>query len=422
LLVVIAIIAVLIGLLIPAVQQVREAGNRVKCQSNMTNLLKATHNFHGVYGSMPSYFGTYPAINGSTGATANYNIYGGWYVHLMPFLERDNVHREITNSVRRAPAPGQNHGTVNWPASGTLVTAEIPAGPPDCTGSTFTPGNPGTLQWVTTSSINGTVIQQFLLVGATSDAWVPPCRPGTPAVPSVWNPPGSGPYSGEVGYLIGVSRSDVNPVLQCPSDPTYTTGLVAGSYGATNYLANWNAFGNSTGDASTAAGMWSDKNLGWNAPPQKFMQLKDGMSNIVLFGEGFAVCNGTSRAAVYPPGDDTVSPRLGHNFGITPRLTNVSITSSTGEFSGLNGQTITATTGMPNTLMFQIRPAPIISTQCPAGTECCDQWRAQTAHTAMTVGLADGSVRSVTRDISQTTWNRAMQPRDGLVLGSDWLE
>lgn len=86
LLVVIAIIAVLIGLLLPAVQKVREAASRVKCQNNLKQLGIALHSFSDARGGLP-FGGTYPR-----GVTTS-----SWSVHarILPYIEQENLQRLI---------------------------------------------------------------------------------------------------------------------------------------------------------------------------------------------------------------------------------------------------------------------------------------------------------------------------------------
>ena len=87
LLVVIAIIAVLIGLLLPAVQKVREAAARSQCQNNLKQLGLALHNYHDVYGKVPP-GGRGPAhFIGPPGAESNHC----WAYRLLPFVEQQNL-------------------------------------------------------------------------------------------------------------------------------------------------------------------------------------------------------------------------------------------------------------------------------------------------------------------------------------------
>jgi prepilin-type N-terminal cleavage/methylation domain-containing protein/prepilin-type processing-associated H-X9-DG protein len=103
LLVVIAIIAILIGLLLPAVQKVRAAAARAQCTNNLKQIGVALHNYYGVFKAFPPGTQTFPnnstvAADGGTNA-APIPVYG-WTVLLLPYLEQDNVYKQISPDTR----------------------------------------------------------------------------------------------------------------------------------------------------------------------------------------------------------------------------------------------------------------------------------------------------------------------------------
>ncbi|MEI6685294.1 MAG: DUF1559 domain-containing protein [Planctomycetota bacterium] len=372
LLVVIAIIAILVGLLLPAVQKVREAANRMTCQNNLKQLALAVHNYETSNEMMPRYHDPDPQRS-------------SWMIQLLPYVEQENLY--------------QLFGRPATPPTGIITPASFD--PPTAYYVWDNLGNPGT--WVPDP---GNLIGGFKLKGfvAASGHWVPG---NVRYTPESYNPPNSGPK--DSGSWDMPEAQLTLSILRCRSDPSapydfkYNNLLTV-----TNYEANWNVWGDSGGDGSTNEDYGG---TGADAAAQKFSNIKDGLSNSILFAEGYANCDSMGRTAFY----SWAQKSFGQTYGLTYAVdANMLLIYNEGKHVPAN----VLPNGMPNTYMFQVKPIPRPYDNCPTGADCCAKLFAQTGHDIMPVAMADGSIRSMTKNISQKTWNYLMQPRDGQVINN----
>jgi prepilin-type processing-associated H-X9-DG protein len=309
----------------------------------------AVHEFHNNNGTMPTYLGLYPPKprayrpvpaagianppnlclypTGTMGWCNGSAVYGSWFVHVLPYVGEDSTARLIDNDV-------ETYGENMW----ADVTYYRPAS--NCSlvpsGDTYN-GHPYNV-------LNCQVYEQFVF--------------GPIIGRGIWQP-----------ALAGKQFR----ILRCSSAPSVSPSeLQSFDWGGTNYLANWNA--------------WGDNQYGPYQGPQAFAAITDGLSNTILLGEGYVLCNGSRRTQLH--GDE-------HYFGIQRDWT-------------------------PSQHLFQVRPLTTLYNDCPTGRDCCDDWRTQTGHDAMNVAFADGSARNVSKGISKEVWRLALLPRDGEALFADW--
>jgi prepilin-type N-terminal cleavage/methylation domain-containing protein/prepilin-type processing-associated H-X9-DG protein len=118
LLVVIAIIAILIGLLLPAVQKVREAAARSQCQNNLKQMALAAVNASDSNGGfLPPGDGMYPSQ-----LQADYNSYASVFFHILPYMEQKNAYQE---TLQQGDPHGQNGGYKTYSPFWNVLTVNV---------------------------------------------------------------------------------------------------------------------------------------------------------------------------------------------------------------------------------------------------------------------------------------------------------
>jgi prepilin-type N-terminal cleavage/methylation domain-containing protein/prepilin-type processing-associated H-X9-DG protein len=145
LLVVIAIIALLIALLLPAVQKVREAAARMHCANNLKQLGLALHNYHDTQKHFPH--GTYNNIDGTGNTPAPYNGKQDrrcWMHDTLPYLEQGNLYRQFDAFMSTGAS------ALNFPGNTTVVPNLLcPMDPLNPKTKTWNPGGgPGNSQGI----------------------------------------------------------------------------------------------------------------------------------------------------------------------------------------------------------------------------------------------------------------------------------
>jgi prepilin-type N-terminal cleavage/methylation domain-containing protein/prepilin-type processing-associated H-X9-DG protein len=181
LLVVIAIIGVLVALLLPAVQQAREAARRTQCKNSLKQIGLAFHNYHETYGQFPP--GNINPVMGNCCTAANFQpSLWSWGTFILPFLDQAPLYNilqpgtytlqyQLTNNTYAAqtPLPIFRCASDDGPSLNNFTVAMAPTQPANYNYTALVPNLANTQLSVATSN--------YVMVCGTSDSTTPPLDP-----------------------------------------------------------------------------------------------------------------------------------------------------------------------------------------------------------------------------------------------------
>jgi prepilin-type processing-associated H-X9-DG protein len=268
LLVVIAIIAILIGLLLPAVQKVREAAARMSCQNNLKQLGLAMHSYHDTYGKFPR---NYLQVGGNAWEALSANYF------LLPYIEQGNLYTQGQSNLTNW---GWTYGTL---MNTTIKTFQCPSSPPAPRRGTHPQGwdGPGTnYAWCSGSNVetvwagnrfNGMVAYQYDIKMADATDGLSNTLMASEVLPGSGQTGGSGKYPYDVFYVgngpfSSVANKEFATVTELNNIGNLARTAPIGYKSNNGTMWGWYAVGHSTFTAA-APPNWSYPTAGGDCCP-----------------------------------------------------------------------------------------------------------------------------------------------------------
>jgi prepilin-type N-terminal cleavage/methylation domain-containing protein/prepilin-type processing-associated H-X9-DG protein len=226
LLVVIAIIAILIGLLLPAVQKVRESAARMKCSNNLKQIGLAMHNFHDAYLRLP------PGFVGPSGYS--------WAVIILPYLEQENLQKSL-NPVPSVVTPFTVPAPTSSPLFQQTVSSFLCPSDPDRDPINTRHGSYGASNYVANNAIFGVTANVWTLLmitDGTSNTFLVGERDRGKQIGSIWVRRFSSYTSilGDAGHPLNTRWAGTGTTGAGTNDPNCTRSAFASMHpGGANF-------------------------------------------------------------------------------------------------------------------------------------------------------------------------------------------